>query len=342
MKKQMRVPFSLLVILLSFGIADFAASRNDPEGPPLQTEQKESRESVYTVQAGSFMNTQRAEQQFMIIKQSLEEKALQALRIELIGDVYAVRIGKFSRLAEAEQFLGAHELNLKESIVMKAYFIEKRILKMYKSEDAEPAGTEESGEEARNLTDIPGAAHDLGLRLIGTVLSDETDASMAIIETLASGDREVYKEGDTVHGVLIKRILSRRILIDSGIGDAMLVMAGNTGADTFQPETEKVRLEQKEVDAAVTSRLQMIQMLRLKPYRQKGRIRGFMIYNVEPESIFQTVGFEDGDIITAVKGKPLMTKVQAAQFYQALRQGGNICVDIRRNDSDLELCFEIR
>lgn len=341
MKHQMLCHFPLVVFLLFLGVAGFADSREAMAEPARQEGPLAAQESIYTIQIGSFKDTKRAEQQFRIIEQSLEGRGLQALRTELIGTVYAVRIGKFSSLAEAEQFLSRHGPGLKGAMTMKAHFIEKRILMIHEDVEHVPGG-ETGAAGHRNLPDIPPAAQDSGLSLIGTVLSDEPGGSMAIIEILASGDQEVYKEGDTLRGVLIKSILSRRVIIDSGKGNEMLVMAGKTNADTLPSEAPAVQLEQREIDAAVPTRLHMMQMLRLRPYRQKGRIRGFKMYNMEPESIFAKMGFESGDVITAVKGRRVVVRQQTAQFYRALREGGEVCIDIKRNDSDQKLCFEIR
>jgi type II secretion system protein C len=351
MKHQMLFHFPLVVFVLFFGVTGFADARRTAAEPARQEKPPAAPESVYTIQTGSFKDTKRAEQQFRVIEQSLEGKALQALRIELIGTVYAVRIGKFSSLAEAEQFLSRHGPGLKGAMVMKAHFIEKRIFMMHEDVKDVPGG-ETAAAGHRNLPEIPPAAHDSGLSLIGTVLSDEPGDSMAIIEILASGDQEVYKEGDTLQGILIKRILSRGVIIDNGQGDEILVMTGRTEADslpeaappanTLPSEAPTVRIEQKKLDTAIPTRLHMVQIIRLKPYRQKGRVRGLKMYNVGPESIFAKMGFESGDVITAVKGRRVVVRQQIAQFYRALKEGGEVCVDIKRNDSDQKLCFEIR
>jgi tetratricopeptide (TPR) repeat protein len=114
--------------LLSFGVSIVISARKASADSEQPKEKQVSPESIYTIQTGSFKDSQSAEKRFRIIEQSLEETALQALRIEMIGKFYAVRVGRFARRAEAEQFLREHELSLKGAMVMKAYFIDKRIL----------------------------------------------------------------------------------------------------------------------------------------------------------------------------------------------------------------------
>jgi len=193
-----------------------------------------------------------------------------------------------------------------------------------------------------DLPHIPYARDDLGLRLIGTVMMDEPGGSIAIIEIVALGEQEVYKEGDTLEGVLIKRILNRTVIIDEGKGDEMIVMQGGTSTGTRPSESQRVQLERKAVDSEVPSYSDMMKDIRVRPYRQEGKPGGFMIYNIKPGSIFAKMGLDNGDVITAVNRKPVTTTLQAADFYQALRQNGEVIIDVKRGDANQKLRFEIK
>lgn len=318
---------------------------NTPKAKAESVRQKDEQtyqESVYTIQTGSFKDIQRAKRHFSFIEQSLEETALQALRIEKIEQWYAVRIGKFISLPEAEQFLRDNKPTPKEAIVRKAYFINERIVLIHDDIEGDFAEVKDELPVDQNSMDIPQAANDLGIKLIGTVLANEPGDSMAIIESLTSGNQEVYKEGDTLQNILIKRILSRRVIIDEGNGDEMLTMVRETTTDTFPLESPRVQIGKKEVDNTIPTYSQMMRLIRLRPYRREGRLGGFIIYNIKPESIFERMGFENGDVITRVRGKPIMVTQEAVNFYHTIRQGGDVCIDIKRDDTDQKLCFEIK
>ncbi len=87
---------------------------------------------IYTIQTGSFDDVKPAQNQFDSIVQELNEKQLDYLRIEKIGNFYSVRLGKFEDNAAAEKFLGEVKPHLPTAIVRDAYFIEERIVKTYK------------------------------------------------------------------------------------------------------------------------------------------------------------------------------------------------------------------
>ena len=249
MTYRVMVFFTIIASLLFFGVTGFISARKASAHSEKPKEKQISQESVYTIQTGSFKDSQRAEMQFRIIKQSLEGTALQALRIEKIGRFYAVRIGRFAIPADAEQFLRKHEPSLEGSLVMKAYFIDERILLIDDGVEEFVLVSKARIQRDRYLPDLPYARNDLGLRLVGTALVDEPENNIAIIENLASGDQEIYKTGDTLKGVLIKRILSRGVIIDEGRGDEILIMVRGTNTGTLQSESQSVQLGKEMVDA---------------------------------------------------------------------------------------------
>ncbi len=53
-------------------------------------------QTILTIQIGSFDDLPSAERQFDLIKQGLQDKDLEYLRIEKIGASYSVRLGKFN------------------------------------------------------------------------------------------------------------------------------------------------------------------------------------------------------------------------------------------------------
>jgi len=241
MKFRIMICFTIMVSLLFFGVTGVISARKASAHSVQPKERQISQESMYTIQTGSFKNSQRAEKQFRIIKKSLEGTALQALRIEKIGRFYAVRAGRFASLAEAEQFLRKHKLSLEGSMVMKAYFINERIHLIHDGEEEYVLVSRTRKQRDRHIPDLSSARNDLRLKLVGTALVDEPENNIALIENLASGDQEIYKKGDMLKGVLIKRILSRRVIIDKGRGDEILVMVRGTNTGTLQSESQRVQ-----------------------------------------------------------------------------------------------------
>ncbi len=90
----------------------------------------DQKESIFTIQTGSYKNIASAEEQFGFLINVLDEKKLDYLRIEKIGRFYSVRIGKFKRRTEAVKFFNTIKPHLHGAYIMKAYFIMERVEKL--------------------------------------------------------------------------------------------------------------------------------------------------------------------------------------------------------------------
>ena len=86
---------------------------------------------IYTIQAGSFLLIDNAQEQFNFLVQLINEKEIDHLRIEKIGKFYSVRLGKFDKRYEAEKSLKSMKERYASFLIMKAYYKEERIEKIY-------------------------------------------------------------------------------------------------------------------------------------------------------------------------------------------------------------------
>lgn len=192
---------------------------------------------------------------------------------------------------------------------------------------------------------IPGAEadQDLGFKLVGTVVADDPSKNFAIIEIQSTGNQGAYREGDRLGEVVLKKILSGQIVIGTKTGDQMLYMSsGGASAGRTPSSGEMARLDQKEVDATFPERMQLMRAIGVRPHVEAGRPSGILIYNIDPASIFPRMGLENGDVIIAVNGKPVTSTQQTVEFYDALKKGGTVSLEIKRGESKRELHFVIQ
>jgi general secretion pathway protein C len=191
---------------------------------------------------------------------------------------------------------------------------------------------------------IPGAEadQDLGFKLVGTAVTDDPSKNFAIIEIQPTGNQGAYREGDRLGEVVIKKILSGQVLIGTKTGDQMLSMSyGGRSEGDVQSPPEMARLDRKEVDSTLPEYMQLMREIRVRPHLEEGQPGGFLIYNIEPGSIFARMGLQNGDVIMAVNGKPITKTLQAVEFYNALKKGGTVNLEIKRGETKQELHFII-
>jgi hypothetical protein len=98
----------------------------------LKVDSQYTSTTIYTIQTGSMISITDAQKQFNSISRLLNEKELNFLRIEKIGNYHTVRLGKFENYATAKNFLQAIESRLSAAIILKAYIKDERIIRLYK------------------------------------------------------------------------------------------------------------------------------------------------------------------------------------------------------------------
>ncbi len=84
--------------------------------------------AVYTIQTGSFTYIHYARDRFNSIAEELNDKELDHLRIEKVGEFNTVRLGKFEDLQSAGEFLSSIKSRLAEALILNAYIKDNRII----------------------------------------------------------------------------------------------------------------------------------------------------------------------------------------------------------------------
>jgi general secretion pathway protein C len=219
--------------------------------------------------------------------------------------------------------------------------------------------SEEEGSAASeevSLEGIPLAKQSQGLKLVGTVVAEESQENLAFIETRSSRKQEAYREGDRVDEVLVKKILRNNVIINSGEQDEVLTMEPEEDSQPSPPPRQPVRrpqprpapqaggtirLERDDVESSLTDLNQMMKEVRVRPYLEGQEPAGFVVSNIKPGSIFARMGLRNGDIIKGVNQEAITSPDQAVDLYESLVDGGEVAIEIRRGRRNQQLRYEI-
>lgn len=75
------------------------------------------------------------------------------------------------------------------------------------------------------------------------------------------------------------------------------------------------------------------------PRAEGGKVVGVEVLSSGDGSAFRAAGFQPGDVITAVDGKPITSAADAAALSGAIRAGTSVAVTVRRGDRQLPLAI---
>jgi len=183
------------------------------------------------------------------------------------------------------------------------------------------------------------AGKDLGLKLIGTVLADDPQISLAVIENLKTKLQDGYREGDKSGEVLIKKVLRNAVVITTEQGDMLLSVeerkpfesvTASKGSKFPVSRTTSTRLRRKEVKASQTDIEQLLKEKLISPYVFKDKTYGFRIDKVPAPSVLRKMGLESQDIILGVNGRATTNPSQAADYFRALDKSGEASITVLR------------
>ena len=181
----------------------------------------------------------------------------------------------------------------------------------------------------------------IGLRLVGTVVIENSGKSLAIVDHEQTGKQEACWEGSRFGQVLIKKIFRDRVIIDAGNGEEILSMEPGRGIGSRSVPTQTARLDRKEVAAVLPDYMSLVKTVRIRPHLEAGRPGGILIYNIDPEGLFGKMGLQDGDVIKAVNGEPLTVTLDAVEFYNRLKHGGRVTLAVQRGEENVQLRIQV-
>jgi general secretion pathway protein C len=87
---------------------------------------------------------------------------------------------------------------------------------------------------------------------------------------------------------------------------------------------------------------QLMDQAIIRPHIESGRPAGISIAGIKPNAIFRRMRLRNGDIITAVNGRPIESVEDAIAIFEYLTSSPQLQVDIKRRGRKQRLNYQIR
>ena len=190
-------------------------------------------------------------------------------------------------------------------------------------------------------------------RLIGTAVSMKDSAdNFAVIEDTGKEKQWIYREGDLVGELLIKKILPDRMIVDGGKGEVVLklrrslieTVAGTTPVmvDKSTPPFAAKLLNRagsrsrhyvvngNVVAAAFVDPKRLLDTVNMHYVDRTPRNTGIRIGSFGPDSVFASMGLRKGDLLTGINNQPITGTDDAVAMLQAMLTDGQAELKVRR------------
>jgi len=191
----------------------------------------------------------------------------------------------------------------------------------------------------------------LDLKLLGTIIL-EPQGGFAIIQEGRKKKQKRYQKGDTVQNALVKAVLREKVILSYKGRDEVLLMEPAKGSDAptspfppsaslTMPPGEKTSLSRSLVDEALGNINKLMGDVRVRPHFSRGKPDGLLLYGIKKNSLFQTMGLKNGDIIMGVDGKEIESVDDALTFYEQLKESSDVNVQIKRRGKTKEIQYHV-
>jgi len=163
--------------------------------------------------------------------------------------------------------------------------------------------------------------------LLGTVVGDKKYA-LAIIEDKERETQTVFRIGESIFGGLITDILKDKIIIQ--LDGEYLVFSIEGGANSrkeqvvprLEEESKLISISLRDIQVALADLLLARSKARMVPLSSDLEMGagGMQLLNLEPESVFQKMGFKNGDVIEEINGNPIGDPFNAVAIYNLMKE----------------------
>jgi type II secretory pathway component PulC len=152
--------------------------------------------------------------------------------------------------------------------------------------------------------------------LLGTVVGDKKYA-LAIIEDKERQTQTVFKIGESIFGGFITDILKDKIIIQ--LDGEYLVFSIEGGANSRK---EQVVPRLADIQVALADLVLARSKARMVPLSSDLEMGegGMQLLNLEPGSVFQKMGFKNGDVIEEINGSPIGDPFNAVAIYNLIKE----------------------
>ena len=106
-------------------------------------------------------------------------------------------------------------------------------------------------------------------------------------------------------------------------------------------EGEPYQMSRIEVQEYAKNFGQILEDINIIEVKNRGKLKGFKITRIRPNTPFSYLGLRKGDIIIKVNNEPLKTYADALNIYQNIDNIKEIELIVLRNNKEKELRYEI-
>jgi general secretion pathway protein C len=187
------------------------------------------------------------------------------------------------------------------------------------------------------------------LVLAGTIATQDPKRGIAIISD--GGPSKVYSIGDNVNGASLYSVYLDHVILDrAGTLETLILPRLLAGSRAAPRVSRRIGADPRTAEAVDNVRRMvqqdpgiLDQVMRTVPSYDNaaGKLRGFRAYPGRNRAIFNKLGLQPGDLVTAINGQALDDPQHSQEVFNTIQSSTTVAVTVERGGQKQEITLNI-
>lgn len=197
---------------------------------------------------------------------------------------------------------------------------------------------------------------DFGYLVLGTIVSASKGKSVALLKHRTSGKTRAIRVGSVIEKDLLLSAVDKKMVKVTQKGKIYFIRVGSSEEfsqvstrniaqrqEGLQRRNNKVTVSAAYKDHLIKNELQKILMqAAAEPALKNGKVVGFTLWEIEKGSIYEKLGFKNGDTVTNINGNELVDAGQAVKVLVSLKNAKNLALNFTRNGIEQQMQVRVQ
>lgn len=121
-----------------------------------------------------------------------------------------------------------------------------------------------------------------------------------------------------------------------------VAVPGGPDLQVVQVGENAYNIDRTSFEAATSNLGPLLTQARVVPNFKNGVIDGYKVFAIKPDSLYQKIGLQNGDVIHSINGVKIDSPEKALQLFQSLRTERTFNIDLSRNNEPMTFNYNLR
>jgi len=224
----------------------------------------------------------------------------------------------------------------------------------------EEAEAEDGSPESFDATSCTMAG--VSSKLVATVVSTDPRQSVAVFKDGSEDEAIALRVGDEfIDKGTVKKIEWRNVYLDRNnrceivsldeegpkrrttvVAEPRSKKKDDLDANVTKVKSGEYEISRAEIDNVLSNMSKLATQARIVPSFKNGKANGFKLFSIRPNSLYDKLGIQNGDIVQQINGYEINSPDKALEIYSKLKDAQTITVDLQRRGKSRTMTYNIR